>query len=109
MKRRGLVVAWLLGLVVVVLAAGCPGARTRSGPPASSALILVRCPVADATIWVDDKLAGQVRDAGGGIRVKAGEHRVEVRHDRYHTRYYELSVGRGESRTLEVDLVEILD
>jgi hypothetical protein len=50
-----------------------------------------------------------VRDAEGGIRVKAGPHRLEIRHDQYHPRYFELSLARGETRTLEVDLVEVLD
>jgi hypothetical protein len=96
--------ALLLGLV-----AACPGTRSYGGPGPDTAVITVTCPVADATIWLDDRMIAQVRDARGGIRVKAGAHRVEIRHDRYHTRYYELSLKRGESRTLSVDLVEILD
>ena len=103
---RWLALAALLGVAACASGGGTSAAaRAR----AQSALVLVRCEVADATIWVDDHPVAQIRDARGGLRLRAGAHHVEVRHDRFHTRYYELSLASGETKTLEVSLVEVLD
>jgi hypothetical protein len=71
--------------------------------------VLVRCEVADAMIWVDERPIAQIRDARGGLRLRAGAHHLEVRHDRFHTRYFELSLAAGETRTVEVPLAEVID
>jgi hypothetical protein len=100
----------LILLTCALLLAGCPGGGGAGhGSSAGTAIIQLRCDVPDANIWIDDRAVGQVQEASGGIRIKAGFHRLELRHDRYHTRYFELSLSRGETRTLEVELVEILD
>jgi hypothetical protein len=107
---RHLVLA--LGLVLAALVpAGCAsaGGTAQAAGRAKAALLLVRCKVADATIWVDERQIAQVRDARGGLRLHAGAHHVEIRHDRFHTRYYELELQSGETRTLDVSLVEVLD
>jgi hypothetical protein len=97
----------LLALALLA-AAGCPGART--GPPGEGgATLRVDCPVADAMVWVDDVAVGEVRELPRGVRMRAGEHRIEVRHDRYHTRYLMVTLRRGEERVLQVALAEVLD
>lgn len=104
---RALVVA--LALVLAPLAAGCPGRGGTGAARAQAAVLLVECDIPDALVVIDDVPAGQVRDARGGIRLRAGAHRLELRHDRYHTRYVELDLARGERRTVKVALVEVLD
>jgi hypothetical protein len=104
---RWLALAALLAASACASGGGTGAAAARAR--AESALVLVRCEVADATIWVDDHPVAQIRDARGGLRLRAGAHHVEVRHDRFHTRYYELSLASGETKTLEVNLVEVLD
>ena len=99
-------------LLLLLALGGCAGVRgtpAAAGASASSALLHVRCEIPDATIWVDERPIAQVRDARGGLRLHAGAHHVEIRHDRFHTRYYELSLTSGETRTLEVSLAEVLD
>jgi len=99
-------------LVVVALALlGACASTGGTGKPTrvAAALLLVRCEIPDATIWVDEHPIAQVRDAGGGLRLHAGAHHLEIRHDRFHTRYYELSLAAGETRTLQVSLAEVLD
>jgi hypothetical protein len=96
--------------LVTPLLGACPSAGGASAATrAPSALLMVQCDVVDATIWVDERPIAQVRDARGGLRLHAGAHRVEIRHDRFHTRYYELELAQGETRTLDVKLVEVLD
>ena len=97
-------------LATVLFVGGCAGAGGTGKPTRPpSALVMVRCEVADATIWVDERPVAQVRDARGGLRLHAGAHHLEIRHDRFHTRYYELSLADGETRTLSVDLAEVID
>lgn len=107
-RGLGLVLAWGILVAALTLPGGCAGVPTASGPGATAKLI-VRCPIADATVWIDDRLAGQIAEVRGGIRLGAGDHRVEVRHDAYHSRYFEISLAPGAIRTLEVALVENLD
>ena len=64
--------------------------------------------VATAAVWLDERFIAQVRAIPAGIRVSPGTHRVEIRHDRYHVRYFEVTLAPGETRTLEVTLAEAL-
>jgi hypothetical protein len=98
-------VKWLALLFLVACAHAPPGAARR----ADSALVRVICPEGEATLWIDGRLVAQVRDAGGGVRLRSGLHRFEIRHDRFHTRYLELTLRAGEERELQVSLVEELD
>jgi hypothetical protein len=92
------------------LVSGCPtGNSAAAAARKNTAIISVVCDVPDAMIWVDERPVGEVRDARGGVRLKAGPHRLEVRHDRYHTRYIELELKAGERREVRVALVEDLD
>jgi hypothetical protein len=88
---------------------GCAHTSPGAVPKRDTALLRVACEPGDATIWIDGRLVAQVRDAQGGVRVIAGTHRLEVRHDRFHTRYFELALRRGEERVVDVQLVEELD
>jgi hypothetical protein len=93
---------------VVVLLAGC-GASTRGrGPDRNDAIIRVAAEVPDAELWVNDRFVGHVRSLRGGVALSPGAHRIEIRHDGYHTHYEVLTVAARERRTLTVDLAQIL-
>jgi len=95
---RGLVLALLI-------AAACSGAPARP-EPGTTAVLRFHVPASDAELWVDGVYYGD--GVRRGVRLAPGEHRLEIRHDRYHTWYAEISVKAGEERTVDVDLAEIL-
>jgi hypothetical protein len=106
MRLAAVALAIALGLAG---AAACGGSQ-RGGPPAeSSALLKVDCPVTDAMVWVDDAAVGEIAELPRGVRVRPGEHRIEVRHDRFHTRYFMVTLRQGEEKVLRVALAEVLD
>jgi hypothetical protein len=67
-------------------------------------VLIVKCEVADAEVWINSRYSRTTAELTRGIRLKAGSYRIEVRHHEYHSRYYELSVKAKERRTLDVDL-----
>jgi hypothetical protein len=91
--------------LALLLGACAPAARPAARP---TGLLVVHCPVADASLWVDERLVGELRGLGGGVRLPAGAHRVELRHDRYHTRYAEANVAAGQRLDLDLTLAEAL-
>ena len=98
-----------LPAIALVLGTLACGSATRAVPPSTAAILQVDCRVPDAMIWIDDQAVGEIREMPQGVRVRPGAHRVEVRHDRYHTRYYLLTLRQGEARTLHVTMAELLD
>ena len=84
------------------------GATSSGASRPAPAVLRVRAPIADASIWVDEKLLGEVGALPGGVELRPGDHRVEIRHDRYHTRYFLLTLASGEKKTLDVTLAEEL-
>jgi hypothetical protein len=95
-------------LAALALAAGCGGATRRADDGARGHLI-VRAAVPDATLWIDEAFVAELRDAAAGVRLRPGDHRVEVRHDGHHAFYGEVELAAGERRTLDVELVPYLD
>jgi hypothetical protein len=91
-------------LFSVLIACGATSAASRPAP----AVLLVRAPIPDVSVWVDEKLLGEVGALPGGVELRPGDHRVEIRHDRYHTRYFLLRLAPGEKKTLDVTLAEDL-
>ena len=97
----------VIRLVVPLLVVTACGGAQRAPEPAR-ALLLVRAPVADATLWIDGAHIGTLADVGRGVRLRPGRHRVELRHDLHHTRYALVTLTAGERRTLELTLAEAL-
>jgi hypothetical protein len=91
--------------LLFLLAACAPASRP---PPTPTGVLLIHCPVPDASLWVDERLVGELRLLPAGVRVAAGPHRVELRHDRYHTRYAEATVAAGQRVELDLTLAEAL-
>jgi len=103
-ERRRLAGWAVLALLGALALTACGGPQRRDTP--SAALIQFDSNVADAEVWIDGSFyAGAL---ARGIKVKPGSHRVEIRHDDYHTQYLELELAAGEERTVEVRLAEIL-
>ncbi len=98
-------------MVALLVGAGCPsGPRAGGGAAkADTALLYVHCPIKDAAVWIDDRMIGRVDEVGGGVRLRSGAHRIEIRHDRYHTRYLLVTLTHGETRTVELTMAELLD
>jgi len=92
--------------LAAVLLAGCPGGAAQAKRRAGDAVIQFHCPVADAEVWVDGQYV--VEALRRGISIAPGTHRIEVRHDRYHTFYAEVTVRKNERLVVEVRLAEIL-
>lgn len=95
-------------LLVLGLTSALACATAGSGPP--SAGLQVSGNVADATIWIDDRLSGQVADfSKPGKRLPAGFHRVEVRAPGYYSHFQEVDAKPGADVTIQANLHELLD
>jgi PEGA domain-containing protein len=92
---------WFFALAL----AACAAPAAAPAPPVPTGELVVRCPVADATLWIDERPVGEVGRVPG-VRLAAGAHRVELRHDRYHTRYAEVTVTAGARAELDLTLAE---
>lgn len=92
------------------LASACAGSATAARKRASHdhAVVRIECNVPDAEVWVDDRFIAHIENLRGGIALAAGEHRLELHHDRYHAHYQELTVTARERRTLTIEMAEIL-
>jgi hypothetical protein len=93
--------------LAAVLLCAC-GAATAAAPAPARAVLLVGAPVADAMLWVDERPIGELGTLPGGVALPPGEHRVELRHDRYHTRYLLVTLAAGEKRAVDVTMAEEL-
>jgi uncharacterized lipoprotein YmbA len=93
-------------LFALVMLAGC-ASSARTAVPARATLV-VRAPVADAVLWIDEAHIGALSDVPAGVRLRAGTHRIELRHDHFHTRYAEVTLIAGEKKVLELTLAEAL-
>ncbi|ACY15922.1 PEGA domain-containing protein [Haliangium ochraceum] len=104
--RGGLGLA--LGLALLVAAgpslSACGGASQAGRSRADDAIILVRSQPGDAELWVDERFVGPVAALSGGISLRPGSHRVELRHPDYHTFYTVLSVSARQRDQLTAEL-----
>lgn len=91
---------------LLLLFAACGAATPAPATPVPRGILVVHCPVADALLVVDEQPIGELRHLAAGVRLAAGPHRVELRHDRFHTRYAEITLAAGATQTLELTLAE---
>ena len=95
-----------LAAVLFALAAG--GCAHTIGENAIA--LRVQCNVADATLWVDDVLVGKVTDwKGDGKHIKAGFHRIEVRHPNYYSFFQEVELPGGSRVVVDAKLRELIE
>jgi hypothetical protein len=100
---RGLIaVAFLLGATAL---AGC--AHTLSSGAAG---VRVECNVPDASVWIDDLLAGNAKEwKSEGHQIRAGFHRIEIRHPGYFSFFQEVELPAGSRTVVNAKLRELLD
>ena len=104
--------AWGAWAVVALWLVACGGPQKTdpgSDVDESDAVVTIACDVADAEVWVNERRVGFVTDLDGGIALSPGKHRLEVRHDRYHTHYEMLELVAEQRATVSVELAEMLD
>ena len=94
--------------LVALLAIGCGGRQNPDGGE-NSGVVVIRCNVDDAELWVDGHYFREIAEIPrGGVRMPAGMHRVEIRHDGYFSHYSELELAPSERRVLDVNLAPVL-
>jgi hypothetical protein len=106
-RTRALVtMAGLLAvLAVVALAPAC--ATTM---PRGAVSFRVDANVPDATVWVDDVLVGSARDwATDGKHIRAGFHRIEIRHPGYYSFFQEVELPEGSHANVSAQLRPIIE
>jgi hypothetical protein len=93
-------------LALLLALAACSGTPQHPDDPTGGTVLRFKGAPADGELWLD----GVFIDNGlkNGVRIAPGAHQIEIRHDRYHTWYGELTLKEGEQRTLAVELAEIL-
>jgi hypothetical protein len=96
----------LLGLALFALAA--MSCAHTIGENAIS--FRVECNVPDATVWVDDVLVGKVTDwKSDGRHIRAGFHRIEVRHPNYYSFFQEVELPGGSKVVVNAKLRELIE
>jgi hypothetical protein len=103
---RSLRALFLLAFLVGATAlAGC--AHTLSSGAVG---VRVECNVPDASVWIDDLLAGSAKEwKSEGHQIRAGFHRIEVRHPGYFTFFQEVDLPPGSRTVVNAKLRELLD
>ena len=108
-RRRGLICDLLVCSVLLLcgLLASCgPTTSSANRKKSDSAVLLVQCEVSDAEVWLNSRYYRTVGEFTRGVRLRPGLYRVEVRHDGFHSMYYEVELAAKERRTLEVKLAQ---
>jgi hypothetical protein len=95
----------LLRLLPLVALLGC--AQTLS----SGAIAMrVDCNVPDATLWIDDALVGTTASwKGSEKQIRAGFHRIEVRHPGYYSFFQEVELPGGSHVVVTAKLRELVE
>ena len=87
-------------LAAVALVAAC-----ATAPRAPNAAVLkLTCNVPDATLWIDDRLAGRTADWKAGRVLMAGFRRLEVRQPGFFTSFHEINPRPGETVSVHAEL-----
>jgi PEGA domain len=109
MKRfRAATRALRAGVLIVVLAAFAGGCAHTLGDYAVG--VRVECNIPDATVWIDDLLAGSAAEwKGEGHQIRAGFHRIEIRHPGYYSFFQEVDLPAGSRTVVNAKLREVLD
>jgi hypothetical protein len=104
-------VVGLVAFRVVALLASlalAPGCATTI--PRNAVAFRVDSNVADATVWVDDVLVGSAADWGkDGKHIRAGFHRIEIRHPGYYSFFQEVELPEGSHATVNAQLRPVIE
>jgi PEGA domain-containing protein len=97
---------FLAGVALFALSAGA----CAHGLGDNAIALRVECNVPDATLWVDDVLVGKVTDwKSDGKHIRAGFHRIEVRHPNYYSFFQEVELPGGNSVVVKAKLRELIE
>ena len=101
----------LIACALAMAAAACSGPATnRPTVDPDDAVITFEhaADAADASLWINGHYVGELGALSKGVALSPGQHRLEIRHDQFHTQYVELSLGKRDRRTVTVELAEVL-
>ena len=95
---------------LVLAAVGLASVGCATMTPYGAVGMRVESNVPDATVWVDDVLVGNVRDwAREGKHIRAGFHRIEVRHPNYYSFFQEVELPGGSHVVVNAKLRELIE
>jgi hypothetical protein len=98
--------AGLLALTLLLVALGGCAHTLEMGAVG----VRVECNVPDATVWIDDLLAGSTKEWNReGHQLRAGFHRIEIRHPGYYSFFQEVDLPPGSRTVVNAKLRELLD
>jgi hypothetical protein len=108
-KRPGDQGAARAGLLLLgLLAAAILGCATAI--PYGAVSLRVDSNVPDGTVWVDDALVGHVADwAKDGKHIRAGFHRIEIRHAGYYSYFQEIELPEGAHTIVKAQLHPLVE
>ncbi len=105
---RAFAAAISVSLAGAALTASACGGAQRGEASARDAIVRITCNVPDASLFVDGRFLAPVSLVRGGIALSPGSHRLELRHDAYLGRFFELTLAPAERRTIDAQLFPIL-
>jgi hypothetical protein len=92
-------------LLVALVVSSC-----AHGLGANAIALRVDCNVPDATVWIDDVLVGTVSNWKSGKRqIRAGFHRIEIRHPGYYSFFQEVELPGGSEVVVTAKLRELVE
>jgi len=91
-----------------ILGMGAAGCATI-GSGAQTVPLRVDVNVVDATVWIDDHLAGSAMALSKpGTRLRVGFHRVEIRHPAFYSYFIEIKPVVGDEVVVRAQLHELV-
>jgi hypothetical protein len=97
----------LFPILALLLTVAIACAHTLS---ADAIALRVQSNVPDATVWIDDVLVGTAKDWNkDGREIRAGFHRIEVRHPGYYSFFQEVEVAGGSKVVVNATLRELIE
>lgn len=103
-KRPTLASALLALLLALSLSLSC--AHTLG---ANAINLRVDCNVPDATVWIDDVLVGTAKSWHSERSIRAGFHRIELRHPGYYSFFQEVELPGGSQVVVNAKLRELVE
>jgi hypothetical protein len=98
----------LCGALAAGWLAACGPRVGPNGVTSDDAIVIIHSNVRDAQLYLDGRFIASLDALGGGVAIAPGNHRLELRHEDYFSRYLELAVARAERKQLALDLAAIL-
>lgn len=98
----------VLVIAAALVATACGPKGNATEPTTTKGLIKLTSNVREAEVYVDGRLIGRVGSLRGGVLMKPGVHRIELRHEGYFSAYAELEVGTAEKREMALEMAPIL-